>query len=215
MRRRRISACTLLPAADALSTVLVYVYDADARQLNPSIAAGIPTGGVDPEGRFETIGLPPGKYVLDPYARVDKTRYAMTSIQVDGRESYDTALDLGTTDLTGVVVTLSSRTWEISGAVRDQDGRAVPNARVILFPENRARWLTAGYDSPRRVMRIAADPTGVFRASGALADSYLMAAVTSPPEFWMAPEYLETLVPFATPVRLELDQQRSVELRLR
>jgi hypothetical protein len=31
----------------------------------------------------------------------------------------------------------------------------------------------------------------------------------------MAPEYLETLVPIATPVRLELGEVRSVDLRLR
>jgi hypothetical protein len=39
--------------------------------------------------------------------------------------------------------------------------------------------------------------------------------VANPPEFWRAPEYLETLVPVATPVRLELGAQQAIELRLR
>jgi hypothetical protein len=203
-----------LPSADTLNRILMLVYPADARQVSLSIV-GIPAGGVDPDGRFATIGLPPGRYVLDPYARVDNRMYAMTSVQVAGREVFDIGLDLGPTHLNDVVVTLTSRTWEVSGAVRDQDARPVPGARVILFPQDRARWQTAGYSTPRRVMHVAADRTGAFRATGVLADTYLLAAVTNPPEFWMAPEYLESLVPIATPVRLELGQTQSVDLRLR
>jgi hypothetical protein len=123
--------------------------------------------------------------------------------------------DVLSTILTDVVVTLSSRTWEVSGSVRDQDGRAIAGARVILFPQDRSRWYTAGYDTPRRIAHAAADREGVFRVTGALADSYLSAAVANPPEFWMAPEYLETLVPIATPVRLDRDDRRTVDLRIR
>jgi hypothetical protein len=43
----------------------------------------------------------------------------------------------------------------------------------------------------------------------------VIAPVLSPPEFWRASEYLETLMPIATPVRLELGQLQTVELRLR
>jgi hypothetical protein len=77
------------------------------------------------------------------------------------------------------------------------------------------RWQSVGFDTQRRVLNVAADESAVFRTAGAFAGDYFVAAVTSPPEFWMAPEYLETLVPIATPVRLELGEQQMVELRLR
>jgi hypothetical protein len=203
-----------LPPVDVLNTVLMFVYPAQARELRPSVL-GIPAGAVDAQGRFETIGLPPGKYVLDPYAYIDRTLHMATSIQVDGREALETGIDLGTADLANVVVTLSSRKWDLSGVVRDPAGRPQPGARVIVFPHDRSRWQSVGFDTQRRVLNVAANESGVFRAGGGFADDYLAAAVTNPPEFWMAPEYLETLVPIATPVRLELGETRSIDLRLR
>ncbi len=202
-----------LPPAEVLNTVLMHVYHAGARELSPSVL-GIPTGAVDAQGRFETVGLPPGQYVLDPYARVDNTPYAVTSVRANGREVLADGLEVGTTDLTDVVVTFSDRTWEIAGAVRNQDGRTVPGARVIVFPRNPADRHLAGFDTQRRALHVVADRSGVFQASGPFAGEHLAVAVATPPEFWMAPEYLETLVPRATPVRLELGQKQSADLRL-
>jgi hypothetical protein len=191
----------------------MHVYHAEARELSLS-ALGIPTGAVDAQGRFETVGLPPGTYVLDPYAVIGNVRHAIASVRVDGREVLGEGLVVGTTDLTDVVVTFSGRSWEISGTVRDREGRPVPGARVIVFPRNPGDRHLAGFDTPQRVIRVAADRAGVFHATGAFEGEHLAVAVTAPPEFWMAPEYLESLVPRATPVRLELGQNRSVDLRL-
>ena len=202
-----------LPAADVLNSILMHVYHAEARELSLSVL-GLPTGAVDAQGRFETVGLPPGKYVLDPYAVIDKARYAVASVRVDGREVLAEGLVVGTTDLTDVVVTFSGRSWDISGAVRDRDGRPVPGARVIVFPRNPVDRHLAGFDTPQRVLRVAADRSGVFHATGTFAGEFLAIAVAAPPEFWMAPEYLETLVPRATPVRLEPGQKQSIDLRL-
>jgi hypothetical protein len=203
-----------LPPADVLNTVLMHVLHAEARELSSSVI-GYPTGAVDAQGRFDTVGLPPGKYVLDPTARIDNVWYAVTSVQVGGREVFGTGLDVGTSDLTDVVVTMTSRTWDLSGVVRDQDGRPVPGGRIIVFPRDRTDRHIVGYDTQRRIAHVAADRSGAFRVTGGFGGEHLIAAVTSPPEFWMAPEYLETLVPFATPVRLELDGRRTVDLRLR
>jgi hypothetical protein len=74
---------------------------------------------------------------------------------------------------------------------------------------NRVRWQTAPYDSPVRVKQFAADGAGVFRATGVLTDTYLVAAVTSPPE------YLDTLVPSTVPVPLRSGEKRAVDLLLR
>jgi hypothetical protein len=203
-----------LPPVDALNTVLMFVYPAQGRELRPSVL-GIPAGAVDAQGRFETMGLPPGTYVLDPHAYLDRTFNVATSIQVDGREALEAGIDLGTADVADVVVTLSSRKWDLSGVVRDPAGRPLPGARGIVFPRDRSQWQSVGFDTQRRVLNVAADESAVFRTGGSVAGDYLIAVVTNPTEFWMAPEYLETLVPIATPVRLELGEQQMVELRLR
>jgi hypothetical protein len=44
---------------------------------------------------------------------------------------------------------------------------------------------------------------------------YQLAAVTAPPEYWMAPDYLETLAPAATPVTLQPGDRRMVDLTAR
>ncbi len=56
------------PPVEVLNAVVMYVDPADARDMTPSPSLGIPAGGVDAQGRFETAGLPPGKYVIDPMA---------------------------------------------------------------------------------------------------------------------------------------------------
>jgi hypothetical protein len=199
-----------LPSADILNTVLMHVVHGDDREF-PTI----PTGAVDPQGRFQTAGLPPGKYVLDPYAYIDNTRHVVSSVRIGEREFLGQGLDVSTTNLTDVVVTLSNRTWDLSGTVRDQAGRPVPEARVIVFPRDRTRWQTVGFDSAGQVAQVAADRAGMFSTTGARGGDYLAAAVAVPPQYWMAPEHLETLVPHATPVRLEVGEKRTVELRLR
>ena len=202
-----------LPPADVLNTVLMHVDHVETREMSVSID-GLPTGAVDPQGRFETVGLPPGRYYLDPYAPIDNARHVVTSVQVGGHETVESGLDLGTSDLTDVVVTLSSRTWELTGVVRDQAGRPVPGTRLLVFPRDRSRRHLAGYWVPPRIAHVAADRSGTFRVTGAFSGDHLVVAVTSPPEFWMAPEYLETLVPVATSVTLELGEKRAIELRL-
>lgn len=105
------------------------------------------------------------------------------------------------------------QTVGLSGVVRDRSGQLVPAARVIVFPRDRSRWQMLSYDTTPS--QLVTDRSGVFQASGAIPGDYLAALATAPPEFWMAPEYLETLVPLATPVRLEPGVTRTLDLRLR
>lgn len=153
--------------------------------------------------------------MLDPYAYIDNTRHVVSSVRVGEREFLGQGLDVSTTNLTDVVVTVSNRTWDLSGTVRDQAGRPVPEARVIVFPRDRTWWQTVGFDSAGQVGQVAADRAGMFSTTGALGGDYLASAAAVPPQYWMAPEHLETLVPHATPVRLEVGEKRAVELRLR
>jgi hypothetical protein len=158
------------------------------------------------------VGLPPGKYFFRSNLYVEGTPYLLVSVRLEGRELLGSSVDVGATDLLDVVLSFTDRRWGLSGAVRDRSGQPVPAARVIVFPRDRNRWEVVSFDS--LVSQLVTDRSGVFQASGAISGDYLAAVASAPPEFWMAPEYLETLVPFATPVRLELGEKRSIELRL-
>jgi hypothetical protein len=136
-------------------------------------------------------------------------------VRVAGRDVLGEGIDVGAVDLTDVVWTYTDRHWTVSGPVRDDGGRVAAGARVIMFHRDRDRWRVIGFDSAKQRSEVPVDLSGRFQSSGWIAGDYLVAAVTNPPEFWMAPEYLETLVPIATPVRLELGEQQMVELRLR
>ncbi len=204
-----------LPSAEVLASVLMHLDHAEGRELRPGVVEQIPTGAVDAQGRFETIGLPPGRYVIEPTAVIDNVQHVVTSVRVAGRELLQSGLDVGPSGVSDVVVTLSGRTWSLSGVVRDQSGRPVPNGRIILFPRVEADRDAGGYLSRPRVVQIAANRFGAFQAAGAFGGEYLVAAVASPPEFWMAQEYLQSLVPLATALRLELGGKHAIDVRMK
>jgi hypothetical protein len=184
------------------ATVFVFPENWDTR--DPGFR--IPAVGVDETGRFQTVGLPAGKYFFNAWGS------ALTSVRLGGRELLGDGVELGATDVSEVVLSFTDRHWTLSGAVRDRAGQPAPDASVIVFPRDRNQWQMVGFSTA--VDQLVTDRAGVFQASGALAGDYLVAIAAAPPEFWMAPEYLETLVPLATPVRLELDAKQVLQLRL-
>jgi hypothetical protein len=97
----------------------------------------------------------------------------------------------------------------LAGTVRDRAGRPRPDARIILF--------TTDPRAPAPCERILApDRAGTFEISAATRVDCLAAAVLSPPEDWRSDEdYLQSLVPFAVPFRMELAQTRTVTLTVR
>jgi hypothetical protein len=208
-----IDGLSALPRPHPLAGTGLPIFQAHADEGDINIR--IPTAGVDAEGRFQTVGLPAGRYVLDPYVSTDGRRYVLTSVRVSGREVLAEGIDVGAVDLTDVVLTFTDRHWTVSGTVRDDRGRVAAGARVIIFPRDRERWRVIGFDSAKQRSVVPVDLSGRFQSSGWIAGDYFVAAVANPPEFWRAPEYLETLVPVATPVRLELGAQQAIELRLR
>jgi hypothetical protein len=205
------------PPASLLAAAPVRVTEAHGRTLS------VPVSGIREDGRFETVGLPPGRYILEvasSFAGAGWSAFfprpmAMASLRAGGEERIGLGLEIGTADVTDIVMTLTSRRWHLSGLLRGPDGRAAVAAHVVVFPRDRARWADVGFDAPHLLHLATTDRSGRFQLEGAIGGDYLAAAMTAPAEFWMAPEYLETFVPFATPVRLELDGAQTIELRLR
>ncbi len=204
-----------VPSSDALGRTPLLVRPAHMRNLGR-----MPIGGLDSDRRFQTVGLPPGRYAIslfgNPRSSPDFLGWHVVSVRVGGRDITGKPIDLGTTDVTGVELVLSNRQMQLTGIVRRTDGRPAPWARVLLFPRDPALWGDyVAFPAPRRIRQIVTDRFGSFEGAWVPPGDYLLAAAAAVPEFWMAPEYLRTLVPIATPVRVELGGKQSVDLRLK
>ena len=197
--------------------VLIAVRTAHMRHLGD-----VPFGGVEPDGSFHTIGLPPGRYILSmrpPLSLTtitDLTGWYVRSVRVSGRETIGEALELGSTDLANVELMLTKRQMALSGTVRSADGRPAAWARVLLFARDPALWSHyLAFPAPRRIRQIVTDRFGGFRGAGVPPGEYQIAAVANVPEFWMAPEFLQTLTGIAVPVDFQPGDTRVVDLTLK
>ena len=165
---------------------------------------------MDAEGRFISPGLPPGLYRIEFSGFLGWSRRVVSA----GRDmDADQPLDLGTDDLTDIVVRMSATTslTSISGKVLAPDGKPREGSRVILFPQdpNIRMW---GGSTRTQVSRI--DRAGTFRIQNVPPGEYLITAVKDEmPELWRASAYLDSLAPRAMRVRVELGAPTIVELK--
>lgn len=210
------------PAPEDLETIPVVIRRADGGSWGSgTLPASPPQPRIETDSRFRSIGLPPGEYVLNVYpasrsSGAERLRaWRASSITVGGRETIGGSIALGTSDITDVVVTMTDKVTELAGTVGSDAGTPAMNARVIVFPRDpagRNQYLAS--PAPQRVLLAVPDRLGNFRTA-VLPGEYLVAAVTTLPTLWMAPEYLQSLVGQATAVRVELGESRTVSVRAR
>jgi hypothetical protein len=124
------------------------------------------------EDSFVTSQYPPGKYFVNVSVGPP---WSARSVSVGGRNALEEPIDLGASDINGLVVTLSSRRTEFTGTVRDANGTR-PHATVLVFPADHKTWIANGMRATRaRSVATAAD--GSFQISGLLPGTYLAVAV--------------------------------------
>jgi len=203
-----------------------FIVDADpdqaAPQSSPRLAAlldpagGSPSLGLtqsssqsdSPADEFEVSGLLPGEYWL----RVPTIGWLVKSIQWRGKDYTMTPFDAAaTSDISGVVVTVTNAVPTLAGAVRGQDGLPAAGATVLVFPTDRAQWTNFGM-LPTRLRSTAVTNTGTFSLSTLPAGEYFVVAVTTPPAVWRDPELLAKAEALATRVTLSWGKPADVDL---
>ena len=128
-----------------------------------------------------------------------------------GADVTDAVFDFDAGDVSGLEVRLTDRLTEASIAVKDQSGRDIADAAVIVFAEDRAKW---GPES-RFVAAARLNRSGRFLVSGLPPGRYRAVARSSyEPGEETDPAVLEKLYPSATPVMLDAGQQTAVELTI-
>jgi hypothetical protein len=145
-----------------------------ARVDGQRVALGLSTARASSEGTFTTMGYPPGRYFISANAP-PRGGWSLKSVEVGGRNVLNAPFDLGTEDVSGVVVRFSDATTEVTGTVRIPPG-GDPDALVIVFPADHRAWLANGM-SPRLTRQVRIDNGGAFTIRGLSAGEYMVVAV--------------------------------------
>jgi hypothetical protein len=162
-----------------------------------------------PDGTFRTGGDAPGRYVV--YAN-DPPGWTLESVLRGGKPLPDDVIDLGTADVTDIVLTFSRTPTRISGSISSASRTTDANADVIVFPADTTLW-REGLVNNRRTRSMHATSAATFEFSGLGPGDYYIAAVTARavPD-WQDPAFLERLVAVATKFTLGAAQEKTVSL---
>ena len=173
---------------------------------NPvSIATG--RMNIDADGRFTLTGVTAGRYRL--VVNVPAPWIARSSI-VGGQDTLDVPVDIRSS-VSGAVVTFTDRASELSGTIAGAGPGGAPDYTLILFPENRAQWVSPS----RRIMTARTANDGTFSFRNVPPGEYRLAAVQDvEPGEWFDPAFLQRLLPSAMTVAIAEGEKKVQDIRL-
>lgn len=194
------------PAADRLAIASMSFEAVDGSGSNTYAQ---PRGRVTPEGTFAIPGVVPGRYLVRLQGAWPG--WTLKSIVANGRDVSDDPLDIASTDVSGLVVTMTDRPSELSGIVRGEGGAPDRRARVFVFPADKARWTQT--NGGRRAASTGVSKQGLFTVPGLPAGDYFVVAIGDYTEAnWQDPRVLDMLSRVATRVTIRDAEHRTVDL---
>lgn len=174
--------------------------------------SGVPSvsTNLDENGRFELMGVVPGRYRIRTSGAT--SGWFLESAMAGGRDALDFDLEVPEREsVSNLVVTLSDRSAELSGALEDSLSRPVVEFTVILFPSDSRYWRPMS----RRIASARPATDGRFVFAGLPAGEYRLAAVTDvEPGQWYDPAFLSQLVAASVPISLAEGERRVQNLRV-
>ena len=195
------------PAGATLANVRVTLDPVDGSKLPEGL--GFVTGRIDENGQFRTFGVPPGKYFVRVSGLSD---WFFKGAIYEGRDLADSPVDLGTEDVSGIVLTFTDRPSSITGSVSSggtADGRAV----VLVFPVDSTDWTASG-TAPRRWRTARANADGSYLLPALAPGDYYVAALhESSDEYWGDPAVLELVARSSEQVHLAEGERKTLNLR--
>jgi uncharacterized protein (DUF2141 family) len=223
---------SLTPPAD-LTRVRVSL---QTRGQQPFDIGAIPPAQVDATGRFTITGVSPGRYTLQANApandqaggaargqaqaagragggaAVQTPQWTLKTAAVQGRDALDFPFEVRPNEeVTGVTLTFTDRTQELSGTLQDGMGRPISDLTIIVFPTDNRYWTPQS----RRIQSSRPDNTGKFMFRGLPPGEYRITAVTDVETGeWYDPAFLQQLVGPSTPISLAPGEKKTQDLRL-
>jgi hypothetical protein len=176
-------------------------------------AIGVPPASVDASGAFTFTGVTPGRYRLfgSVPGSTATSGWQPKSAFIDGRDAFDVPLDVGSTDVGGLVVTYTDRPTELAGTIQDAAGRPAPEYWVIVFPSDKTFWTPQS----RRIQAKRPSNDGRFSFPNLPPGEYLIAAVTDVEQGeWYDAGFLSRIVPAALRVPLAEGEKKMQDLKI-
>jgi hypothetical protein len=165
---------------------------------------------VQPDGRFRSAGDSPGRYIVTASS---PPGWFWQTTSVGGKLLPDELVELGLSEIAGLVLTYGRTTNRLSGRVTGESGAADTDAAVIVFPADSEVW-REGILSSRRGRMVRTMSTGEYEISTLAPGDYYVAAIGAAPSLnWQDPALLDQLVAGATRVTLGAEDERIVALR--
>jgi protocatechuate 3,4-dioxygenase beta subunit len=177
------------------------------------------SGRVETDGRFTTVAFPPGRYLLSvllaiPNATPQPTNLSLEAIRLGGRDVTGSAIELNGRNVSDVTVVFTDRGPTISGTVDLSREFVTFGARLYVFPTDEHYWSDCGSGPPRlRWATVGTD--GRFKVGALPPGEYFVAATIGGEENWIKRDFLQSLVPFATRLKLALGDNASISLKPR
>jgi hypothetical protein len=138
--------------------------------------------------------------------------WQVKAIHVNGTDVTDSGLDVGSQGTSGVEIEMTNRLQEISGVVTDADRKAVDSYVVVMFAQDRARWVSVfnRYGATARPgndgrFKVTTLPPG---------DYYAIALDRADAIEGQDPEFLDGLTRLASTVSLTPGETRTLDLKL-
>lgn len=199
-----------MPASLAVPRVTLFPAGGQAFLGLPRPATGAAAGAAAAD-RFTLSGLQAGPYVLS----VAATGGRVQSMTWNGRDYTNRPFDATSgEDITGVIVTLTTKSILLSGTVRNDRGLPDDAAAVIVFPADRDQWRNYGLQ-PDLLKAIATTNTGTYRFQSLPAGEFLAVAVhVDQIDGWKDPAFLEKASRVATRLTLAWSDNKTQDLRL-
>jgi protocatechuate 3,4-dioxygenase beta subunit len=193
---------------------------ADLSRLRVNVSPVSPPGGasefasnaagrVDAAGRFTVSGVMPGRYRVTASGAQG---WRMSSSVVSGQDTLDFPVEVKPQqNVTGVVVTLTDKEAELTGAIVNDKGQPAPDYTIILYAADREFWIPGS----RRIFSQRPGTDGQFTFRNMPAGDYRIAPVLDPePGTWFDPAFLQQLDANALRVLIGAGEKKVQNLRI-
>ncbi len=161
-----------------------------------------------PGGRFSTIQIEPGRYVVRPGS---PPGWQLKSVMAGGRDIRDYPVDLARSDVHDVVITFTDRRSAVAGRLIRDGPDDLTRGWITVFPTDRAYWAEYGV-YPRRIAFIECGRSGLFEAE-VPPGSYYVVATRWSTRGRLTVDQLALLAASATPVVVGDNQTVYQQLR--
>jgi hypothetical protein len=168
-------------------------------------------GGPPARRLFSVTGLRAGEYVIRPNVDFDRSR-TVVRIVANGQDVTTRTIDTSSGDISGVVITMTTKATRISGSLRDvtEPGR---QTSVVAFPVEQRQWSRYGLTPLTIKDTLFVGPR--YTLTGLPAGEYFVVAVDAAfSGAWRDPAWLDAASRVATRVTLKWEEPVTIDLSL-